>query len=115
MHAVGCLGQSGEQESLYTYWWNDTIGLAFPERDIAIGIYDDMASLSSGLGTCDRLNRPDFGNERLFRAVGVQGQLAVLKLCWNLCFLFCGCSLCNDAGLHAAASRLAASVSDRAS
>lgn len=103
------------QGSVYTYWWNDTIGLALPERYVTIGVYDNMASLSSGLGTCDRLNRPDFGNERLFRAEGVQGKLAVLKLCWNLCFLFRGCSLCNNAGLHAAASRLAASVSDRAS
>lgn len=115
LHAVGYLGAEPGIAVLYTYWWNDSIRLALPERDVAIGVYDDMTGFSSSLGTCDLLNRPDFGNEWLFRAEGVQGKLAVFKLCWDLCFLFGGCSLCNNARLHTAASGLTASVSDRAS
>ena len=107
--------QEVNRGSLYTYWWNDSIRLALPERDVAVGVYDNMAGFSSSLGTCDLLNRPDFSNKWLFRAEGVQGKLALFKLCWDLGFLFRSCSLCNNARLHTAASGLTASVSDRAS
>jgi hypothetical protein len=46
-----------------THRGDDTVGLALPEGDLALGINDDVVRLASGLGADDLLHRLDLGLE----------------------------------------------------
>ena len=94
-----------------THRRNDSIRLSFPKRNVSIGVNNDMASLSSGLGTCYRLHRLDLGRERLLRAECVQWKVSIFELRWHFVLLFSSCSLCNYACLHATAACVGASLS----
>ena len=63
-----------------THWGNDAIRLALPERDIAVGLDDDVAGLSGGLRPHDTLHALHLAGERLPGAEGVQWYVALLKL-----------------------------------
>ena len=53
-------------KALETYWGNDTVRLALPEGDVAVGLNDDVAGLAGRLGPHDPLHAPE--HIRLVRA-----------------------------------------------
>ena len=67
-----------------THWWNDTIRLSLPEWNLSIGLYDNVACLSSSLGADNSFDWLDLGLEWLLWAECIQRQLKLLQLYGDL-------------------------------
>lgn len=53
---------------------DDTIRLSLNERDLAVGLDDDVASFTGGVGANDALDGDDLAGEGVLGAEGVHGQ-----------------------------------------
>ena len=61
-------------------WGNDTPGLSLPIREVTIVINDDVASLTSGLGSDNALGRNNLSGERGLVLEGVHGNSRLIKV-----------------------------------
>ena len=59
---------------------DDTVRLTLDERDLLVSLDDNMASLTSGLGADNALNRHNLSGERSLGGESVHGKTNVLQL-----------------------------------